>query len=324
MRVASIQLEIPPGETKEERVARAATLVEQQAGADLVLLPEIWNVGYFNFDDYAAQAETLDGPTVSRMADAARRVGAWVLGGSIVERDGDQLHNTAVLLDRTGEIAGTYRKIHLFGYGSREPEVLTRGTQPAVIETEFGRVGISTCYDLRFPELYRAMLDRGAMMFLVPSAWPHPRVEAWTILNRARALENQVWLISANCAGGSGAGLLRPKHDRRPVGNRGRGCRLPAHGPGRNHRSRHGGAGTRRVPPAGRPGARPGTIAVIRFTEADSGAGDRLRTARRGAGRVHRARPGRGSPPRGGARRARRAALRSASPPSTGSPPSWW
>jgi predicted amidohydrolase len=206
MRVASIQLEIPPGETKEERVARAAALVEEQTGADLVLLPEIWNVGYFNFDDYAAEAETLDGPTVSRMADAARRVGAWVLGGSIVERDGDQLHNTAVLLDRTGEIAGTYRKIHLFGYGSREPEVLTRGTEPAVIETEFGRVGISTCYDLRFPELYRAMLDRGAMMFLVPSAWPHPRVEAWTILNRARALENQVWLISANCAGGPGAG----------------------------------------------------------------------------------------------------------------------
>jgi len=207
MQVASIQLEIPPGETKEERVERAARLVEEQAGADLVLLPEIWNVGYFNFDAYPTQAETLDGPTVSRMADAARRAGAWVLGGSIVERDGDRLHNTAVLLDRTGTIAGTYRKIHLFGYGSREPEVLTPGVEPTVLDTEFGKVGISTCYDLRFPELYRAMLDRGAEMFLVPSAWPHPRVEAWAILNRARALENQVWLISANCAGGSGAGF---------------------------------------------------------------------------------------------------------------------
>ncbi len=208
MRVASIQLEIPDGETKEARVARAAGLVEQQAGADLVLLPEIWNVGYFDFDGYEAGAEALDGPTVSRMADAARSAGTWLLAGSIVERDGGRLYNTAVLLDRTGKVAGTYRKMHLFGYGSREPEILTRGERLGVVDTEFGRVGISTCYDLRFPELYRAMLDAGARMFLVPSAWPYPRVEAWEVLNRARALENQCWLISANCTGGSGAGFL--------------------------------------------------------------------------------------------------------------------
>jgi predicted amidohydrolase len=208
MRVASIQLEIPDVETKEERVERAASLVEAQAGADLVLLPEIWNVGYFNFDSYAAQAEALDGPTMTRMADAARRAGTWLLAGSIVERAGEQLHNTAVLLDRSGNVAGTYRKIHLFGYGSREPEVLARGERLGTLDTEFGRVGISTCYDLRFPEQYRAMLDDGARMFLVPSAWPYPRVEAWEVLNRARALENQCWLISANCTGGAGAGFL--------------------------------------------------------------------------------------------------------------------
>jgi predicted amidohydrolase len=206
MRVASIQLEIPPDETKDERVERAARLVEAQEGADLVVLPEIWNVGYFSFDAYAAQAERLDGPTIGRITDAARRIGAWVLAGTIVERDGERLHNTAVLLDRGGAIAGTYRKIHLFGYGSREPEVLTRGREISVVDTEFGRVGMSTCYDLRFPELYRAMLDAGAVMFLVPSAWPHPRVEAWQVLNRVRALENQAWLISANCTGGPGAG----------------------------------------------------------------------------------------------------------------------
>ncbi len=208
MRVASIQLEIPDVETKEERVERAASLVEAQAGADLVLLPEIWNVGYFNFDSYAAQAEALDGPTMTRMADAARRAGTWLLAGSIVERAGEQLHNTAVLLDRSGNVAGTYRKIHLFGYGSREPEVLARGERLGTLDTEFGRVGISTCYDLRFPEQYRAMLDDGARMFLVPSAWPYPRVEAWEVLNRARALENQCWLISANCTGGAGGGFL--------------------------------------------------------------------------------------------------------------------
>jgi|SRR5579859_207224 len=206
MRVASVQLEIPPGESKEERVERAAVLVEQLTDADLVVLPEIWNVGYFNFEDYAAQAEPLDGPTVRRMAEAARGIGAWLLAGSIVERASDRLHNTAVLLDRAGNIAGTYRKIHLFGYGSREPQILARGERIGVVDTEFGRVGLSTCYDLRFPELYRAMIDDGARTFLVPSAWPYPRVEAWALLNRVRALENQVWLISANCTGGSGTG----------------------------------------------------------------------------------------------------------------------
>ena len=207
MKVASIQFEILDGESIEDRVARAALLVEDQAGADLVMLPELWNVGYFDFDAYPDRAESLDGPTLGRMSNAARAIGAWVLAGTIVERDGDRLYNSAVLFDRTGSVAGSYRKIHLFGYGSREPEVLTAGTDVVVVDTELGRIGLSTCYDLRFPELYRAMVDAGAELFLVPSAWPYPRVEAWSVLNRARALENQAWLISANCSGGSGRGF---------------------------------------------------------------------------------------------------------------------
>ncbi len=207
MRIASIQLEIRDDESAEARVERAALLVEAQAGADLVLLPEMWNVGYFAFDAYAERAESLDGPTLARMSQAARTAGTWLLAGTIVERDGEHLYNTAVLFDRAGSVAGSYRKIHLFGYGSREPEVLSPGTQVVVVGTEFGRIGLSTCYDLRFPELYRAMVDDGAELFLVPSAWPYPRVEAWSILNRARALENQAWLISANCTGGPGRGF---------------------------------------------------------------------------------------------------------------------
>lgn len=204
-RVASIQLEILAGETKAERVERAAGLVEQQAGADLLLLPEAWNVGYFNFDSYAAQAEPLDGPTISRLSDAAKAAGAWTLAGSVIESSDGNLFNTSVLLDRGGEIVATYRKIHLFGYGSRERQLLTRGERITVADTELGALGLATCYDLRFPELFRAMVDRGAQIFLIASAWPYPRVEAWSTLNRARAMENQTWLISANCAGGQPA-----------------------------------------------------------------------------------------------------------------------
>jgi predicted amidohydrolase len=204
-RVASVQLEIVGDESKRQRVERVAAQVESLAGADLILLPEAWNVGYFNFDGYAAEAEALDGPTVSRLSDAARRVGAWVLAGSIIEQDGDRLFNTSVLLDRAGEVAATYRKIHLFGYGSKERALLTRGQHVAVVETELGAIGLATCYDLRFPELFRAMVDAGAELFAVVSAWPYPRVEAWTVFNRARAVENQAWLVSSNCAGGTPA-----------------------------------------------------------------------------------------------------------------------
>jgi predicted amidohydrolase len=200
-RVASIQLEVTRAEPKAERVERAAGLVESLDRADLVLLPEAWNVGYFGFDRYAEDAETLDGPTVERLSKAARAANAWVLAGSIIERDGDRLHNTSVLLDRQGAVAGSYRKIHLFGYGSEEQRLLSPGDVVTVVETELGPLGLATCYDLRFPELFRAMVDRGTEAFLVASAWPYPRVEAWSVLNRARALESQAWLISANCVG---------------------------------------------------------------------------------------------------------------------------
>jgi predicted amidohydrolase len=202
IRVANIQLEVLAGEPKDERVSRATSLVTAQAGADLVVLPEIWNVGYFNFDRYAIEAEPLDGPTMARMSDAAREIGAWVLAGSIVEQDGEELFNTSVLLNRHGEIAASYRKIHRFGYGSREQELITRGRDVVVAETELGRLGLATCYDLRFPELFRAMIDREADAFLVVSAWPYPRVEAWSTLLRARAMENQAWLVASNCTGG--------------------------------------------------------------------------------------------------------------------------
>ena len=202
-RIASIQLEVPADEPKEARVERVAGIVEEQRAADLIVLPEIWNVGYFNFASYDDEAEELGGPTIERMRREARAADAWLLAGSVVERTGDKLHNTSVLIDRGGEIAATYRKVHLFGYGSEERRLLTRGESATVVDTELGRLGLATCYDLRFPELFRLMVSQEVEAFLITSAWPYPRVEAWTTLNRARAIENQAWVISANCAGGT-------------------------------------------------------------------------------------------------------------------------
>lgn len=201
IKVASLQLKITDDQTKEERLAYAQKQMDKVRDADLILLPEIWNIGYFSFDQYESQSETLDGPTVNAMAEKAREINAYVFAGSFVEKDGKKLYNTSVMLDKKGKILSTYRKMHLFGYGSAEAELLTPGSEIVTIKTEIGNLGLSTCYDLRFPELYRRMMERGAEIFLVTAGWPFLRVANWVALNQVRALENICYLISCNCSG---------------------------------------------------------------------------------------------------------------------------
>lgn len=183
------------------RRAQAVRLVEAQVGAGLVVLPELWPTGYFAFDDYETTAEPLDGPTVSALSRAARSAGAHVLMGSFVERSEVGLHNTAVLIAPDGSVVTTYRKMHVFGYGSREVELITGGTAVVTAATALGVIGLGVCYDLRFPELFRAMADDGAEIFVVPAAWPAARLEHWRLMARARAVENQAYMIAVNGAG---------------------------------------------------------------------------------------------------------------------------
>lgn len=200
-KVASLQVAITDQETRAERLTRVENLLDQCAGARLIVLPEIWHVGYFSFEDYEAGSETLTGATISRIAAKAKQHNAYILAGSMVEKAKEGLFNTSVLLNPKGEVIASYRKIHLFGYNSAEKELLRPGFHVVTVETELGVLGLSTCYDLRFPELFRSMVDKGAEVFLVCSAWPYPRVEHWVALNQVRAFENQCFLVSSNCAG---------------------------------------------------------------------------------------------------------------------------
>ena len=199
-KLALIQLAVGD-EKKEVRLAHAAAMLDQARGADLIMLPEMWNGGYFAFDRYDADSESMAGETVRLMQKKAAELKAHIMMGSFVEKDAAGLHNTSVLIDPAGKISGSYRKIHLFGFGSDERRLLVPGTEIGTVPTSLGTFGMSTCFDLRFPELYRLLLDAVTKMFLVTSAWPHPRLEAWKILNRARAIENQSFLAAANCAG---------------------------------------------------------------------------------------------------------------------------
>ncbi|PZG31637.1 carbon-nitrogen hydrolase [Spongiactinospora gelatinilytica] len=215
MRVALVQVASPPEEPPAERRERVTAMVAGARGADLVVLPELWAAGYFAFDAYAERAEPLEGPTVAAARAWATDLGAYVHAGSIVERDAaGRLFNTAVLVAPDGLIAHTYRKVHVFGYASREAELLTPGDTLDVCPTPFGPLAATTCYDLRFPELWRDLVDRGAQTVVVPAAWPAARREHWRLFTTCRAVEEQVLLIACNAAGVQHGGVELGGHSR--------------------------------------------------------------------------------------------------------------
>ncbi|MFW6080841.1 MAG: carbon-nitrogen family hydrolase [Desulfosalsimonas sp.] len=200
MEIASIQMGVVE-DGKEAAIQKAVKRIRECRGADLIILPELWNIGFMSFDRYYEQAETENGPTLTTMQAMAREMKAYLHTGSFVLKQEDSYYNASYLLSPEGEILGSYRKIHLFAFNSQESQLLTPGEQISVIQTPLAAFGLATCFDLRFPELFRRMVDRGAEIFLICSAWPYPRLEHWIIFNRARAIENQCVLISSNAVG---------------------------------------------------------------------------------------------------------------------------
>jgi deaminated glutathione amidase len=216
MRVALCQLNV--GNDVARNVTKALESVERAAGegADFVALPEV-----FVFQGSAAgireAAEPVPGPTSEALSDAARRHGVWLLGGSLIESAGEHIYNTSLLFDRSGERVARYRKIHLFDVEIagqpplRESATYAAGTEIVTADTEFTRVGLSICYDVRFPELYRGLMARGAEILFVPSAFTHATGSAhWHTLLRARAIENQAFVVAPDQWGSWG-----PSEDRR-------------------------------------------------------------------------------------------------------------
>ncbi|MFB6254501.1 MAG: carbon-nitrogen family hydrolase [Halobacteriaceae archaeon] len=215
MKLALAQIEIIPKDV-EGNIERAESAIQSAANnnADCIALPEIFSVGFFAFDAYEDIAEPIGGKTHSRLRTAANEYDIAVLAGSIVEDlsatqqqtdidvpPSNGLANTSVFFDHNGTRRGIYRKHHLFGYESREAELLEPGTELNVVQYGGFTIGITTCYDLRFPELYRKLLDRNTSLILVPSAWPYPRVEHWLTLPQTRAIENLEYVATVNGVG---------------------------------------------------------------------------------------------------------------------------
>ena len=172
--------------------------------ADLIVLPEVFAARGGDADLRRA-AEPLDGLQAGWLQATARRHGAWVLGGSLLEKDGLRIHNTAVLVDRAGRMAASYRKMHLFearlenGKLVREQDVYEPGEHPVMADIDGWSCGLSICYDVRFPELYRLYSRRGATLLLIPANFTQNTGKFhWETLVKARAIENQCFVVAPN------------------------------------------------------------------------------------------------------------------------------
>jgi deaminated glutathione amidase len=214
IRVACVQM--TSRRDKAANLSRAEALVARAAstGADIVVLPEKWNL-IGGADDYRAAAEPLDGgESVQALSTWARTLGITLVGGSITERrEGhEKPSNTCCVFDADGDLVAVYRKIHLFdvevgGHVYRESEAEEPGTEPVVAHAEDWAIGLSVCYDVRFPELYRILALEGAELVTVPAHFTTPTGrDHWHVLLRARAIENQLYVAAAGQIGETIAG----------------------------------------------------------------------------------------------------------------------
>jgi predicted amidohydrolase len=209
LRVAAVQLNSTADEAANLAVADRLTRAAAADGASLIVLPEKWTAMGSDANLRAA-AQTLDGPAIRWARSTARELGVDLLAGSILERvEGqEKLANTSVHVDPQGEVRAVYRKIHMFdvevgGRSYRESDVEEPGAEIVLSETAEGvSLGLSICYDLRFPELYRILAVRGALLIALPAAFTLATTrDHWELLVRARAVENQAFLVAANQIG---------------------------------------------------------------------------------------------------------------------------
>lgn len=204
MRVALIQMS--SGGEKRSNLHKAAQMLREAARrkADLAVLPEMFNFlpRRMTREECLPNAEEEGGETLGVLSEVSKETGVAIVAGSIIEKDEDKLYNTAFVVTERG-ITGRYRKNHLFSYSNiREGDVFTPGGAPAVVELCGMRAGITICYDLRFPELFRAEVMQGAEALVNVAAFLEETGKAhWMPLLRARAIENLAYVIAANQAG---------------------------------------------------------------------------------------------------------------------------
>lgn len=184
----------------EANVKKAESLISEASrrGSDMICFPEMWTTGF----DWASNQRiaTDQEKIIDRVAEMARQYRIWINGSMLALNEEGKVANTSILFDATGKRAGTYRKTHLFTM-FHEDDHMAPGNALCTVQTPWGLIGLSVCYDIRFPELFRTYALKGVKIQLNPMAFPYPRLQHWKVLIRARAIENQMYLIGTNQVG---------------------------------------------------------------------------------------------------------------------------
>jgi len=196
--ISLVQMDVRTGAPRTNwTVMQEHTAEAARRGADLVVFPELWDAGSA-LQKSGEFASSLSGGLFAQVVALARQHNIHILG-SMYEKRGVGVYNTCAVVTPRNGIMGAYRKIHLFPLMD-EHRWLQPGEAPLVIDLPWGRTGIAICYDLRFPELFRRYASDGAQIVIMPMAWPHPRLEHYRTLLRARAIENQCYMVAVNRA----------------------------------------------------------------------------------------------------------------------------
>ena len=203
-------------DNKQANLAQASELIDRAAGlgAHLIMLPEVFN--FIGDDkDKIANAEAMDGPTMDMIRNKALEHKVYMHSGSFFEKDGDRIHNTTAVFDPNGGLIAKYRKLHCFdveipgGTVYKESDVVTTGDEVVTFNAEGITFGLSICYDLRFPELFRRLMKKGVQVILLPAAFTlQTGRDHWELLLRARAVENLCWLASCGQYGSTNSGSI--------------------------------------------------------------------------------------------------------------------
>ena len=184
----------------EENLKKGETFTAEakQRGSDVICFPEMWTTGFgWAYNDRIARDHEK---IIDRIGDMAKRYGIWISGSTLALNENGHIANTSILFDPSGKKTGIYRKTHLFSF-LHEDKHIEAGQSLCVVETPWGAAGLTVCYDIRFPELFRTYALKGVKFIFSPMAFPYPRIQHWKVLVRARAIENQMFIFGTNQVG---------------------------------------------------------------------------------------------------------------------------
>lgn len=176
--------------------------LEKYEGADFVFLPEVWTVGWHT-PAFMQTAETLEeSKAVKMLQDIAIKYNTNVIGGSFIRKDGNKFFNSCPVINKNGEVVAIYDKNHLFSYyGDNEGGIITRGDNPVMVELDGVKIGLTICFDIRFPEIYRAYRKAGADILVNMAAWGKTKKIPWDTMTTSRAIENQTYMVALTQTG---------------------------------------------------------------------------------------------------------------------------